>query len=72
MVLIYKVHNHVLLTHFFTWSSQRYEIVNGVVEVGGVAKEADVDQGGDKSAEGITQELKYFIHLLPFPFVLYV
>ncbi|KAF5466432.1 hypothetical protein F2P56_016358 [Juglans regia] len=31
--------------------TKRYEIVNGVVEVGGVAKEAAVDQEGDKAAE---------------------
>lgn len=37
-------------------SLQRYEIVNGVVEVEGVAKEAAVDQEGEKAAEGISQE----------------
>lgn len=43
------------LIHLFIGSLQRYEIVNGVVEVEGVANEAPADKEEDKAAEGTSQ-----------------
>ena len=39
----------------FIGSLQRYEIVNGVVEVEGIANEAPVEKEEDKAAEGTSQ-----------------
>lgn len=38
---------------FDTWNAQRYEIVNGATEVEGAPEDAKMDQGDEKTAEGI-------------------
>lgn len=54
-----------LIHLFIIGSLQRYEIVNGVVEVEGVANEAAADKEEDKAAEGTSQKLKPIIYRQP-------
>lgn len=49
------------LIHLFIGSLQRYNIVNGVVEVEGVANEAAAEKEEDKAAEGTSRKLKSII-----------
>lgn len=48
---------------------QRYEIVNGVVEVEGVTNEAPMDQEEDKATEGTFQVQHSKLYFLGFKFI---
>ena len=55
VLFIYRTGTYIFsidLFCFFIGSLQRYDIVNGVVEVEGVTTEADVDQEEDKATGG--------------------